>query len=312
MWNVPNVGLASLHLASFSRLICNPLPKDSTLPNIRTEKNSDRSHPNFSSSNPFVPSKRRTYRLTNYPIEFICIKRDTRLYHAPLCKFILIFVTRHRPFPFSPSPSSPLSSTRFLDHAHKSPETFCCTLWRERERKGGIEFLRLLLKSRQRGEKNAGRSGGGSVKMQVFSIEHGAGSIERNGTKGHSGGWNYDVERDTKFCGGGVIQSVAAHHYEGIFNRRKNSFDRGEKRPPRCIMERGRVAFNFDKGARWNFYETLRGEKYKYLEGIIFFHRKTFASPRVLNIWRRREFKFIICIRPAIIDERLKLKLQYL
>lgn len=45
--------------------------------------------------------------------------------------------------------------------------------------------------------------------MQVFSIEHGAGSIERNGTKGHSGGWNYDVERDTKFCGGGVIQSVA-------------------------------------------------------------------------------------------------------
>lgn len=151
-------------------------------------KNSDRSHPNFSSSNPFVPSKRRTYRLTNYPIEFICIKRDTRLYHAPLCKFILIFVTRHRPFPFSPSPSSPLSSTRFLDHAHKSPETFCCTLWRERERKGGIEFLRLLLKSRQRGEKNAGRSGGGSVKMQVFSIEHGAGSIERNGTKGHSGG----------------------------------------------------------------------------------------------------------------------------
>lgn len=157
-------------------------------------------------------------------------------------------------------------------------------------------------------------SGGGSIKMQVFSIEHGAGSIERNGTKGHSGGWNYDVERDTKFCGGGVIQSVAAHHYEGIFNRRprKNSFDRGEKRPPRCIMERGRVAFNFDKGARWNFYETLRGEKYKYLEGIIFFHGKTFASPRVLNIWRRREFKFIICIRPAIIDERLKLKLQYL
>lgn len=109
-------------------------------------KNSDRSHPNFSSSNPFVPSKRRTYRLTNYPIEFICIKRDTRLYHAPLCKFILIFVTRHRPFPFSPSPSSPLSSTRFLDHAHKSPETFCCTLWREREREGEIEFLRRVIK----------------------------------------------------------------------------------------------------------------------------------------------------------------------
>lgn len=167
MWNVPNVGLASLHLASFSRLICNPLPKDSTLPNIRTEKNSDRSHPNFSSSNPFVPSKRRTYRLTNYPIEFICIKRDTRLYHAPLCKFILIFVTRHRPFPFSPSPSSPLSSTRFLDHAHKSPETFCCTLWREREREGEIEFLRRVIKieatrwekrgQKRRGErKNAG------------------------------------------------------------------------------------------------------------------------------------------------------------
>lgn len=160
MWNVPNVGLASLHLASFSRLICNPLPKDSTLPNIRTEKNSDRSHPNFSSSNPFVPSKRRTYRLTNYPIEFICIKRDTRLYHAPLCKFILIFVTRHRPFPFSPSPSFPLSPPLDSSITRIKVQKLSVVLSGER---GGIEFLRRVIKiEATRWEKRGQRAEGGA------------------------------------------------------------------------------------------------------------------------------------------------------
>lgn len=169
MWNVPNVGLASLHLASFSRLICNPLPKDSTLPNIRTEKNSDRSHPNFSSSNPFVPSKRRTYRLTNYPIEFICIKRDTRLYHAPLCKFILIFVTRHRPFPFSPSPSFPLSPPLDSSITRIKVQKLSVVLSGERGRgRGRSSFSGVLLKSRQRGEKNAGRERRGEHKNAGF------------------------------------------------------------------------------------------------------------------------------------------------
>lgn len=112
------------------------------------------------------------------------------------------------------------------------------------------------------------------------------------------GGWNYDVERDTKFCGGGVIQSVAAPlRTEGIFNRRPREKTRSTE--ARDIMERERVAFNFDKGAnsspvkflrdviRWNINTSKELFFTRFCDG------KTFRSVLSLNI-SRREFKFII------------------
>lgn len=67
--------------------------------------------------------------------------------------------------------------------------------------------------------------------MQVF-FEHGAGSIEQNGTKGHSGGWNYDVERDTKFRGGGVIQSAPLRTQVFLIGAREKTRSTEAKKGP--------------------------------------------------------------------------------
>lgn len=117
------------------------------------------------------------------------------------------------------------SSTRFLDHAHKSPETFCCT-WRGKGE--GIEFLLVLLKWRQRGEKNGE---GGGVKCRFFSSTAQARS-NRMGQKDTAGGWNYDVERDTKFRGGGVIQSAPLRTQVFLIGAREKTRSTEAKKGP--------------------------------------------------------------------------------
>lgn len=83
--------------------------------------------------------------------------------------------------------------------------------------------------------------------MQVF-FEHGAGSIEQNWTKGHSGGWNYDVERNTKFRGGGVIQSAPLRTQVFLIGAREKTRSTEAKKGPWYNGTR-KGAFNFDKGA---------------------------------------------------------------
>lgn len=142
---------------------------------------------------------------------------------------------------------SPLSTTRFLDRSitRTKVQKLSVVLGGE----GISSFSGVLLKSRW------GRRGGGRENAGFFSSVAQARSNRMEQKDG--GGWNYDVERDTKFCGGGVIQSVAAPlRTEGIFNRRPREKTRSTE--ARDIMERERVAFNFDKGANSSPVKFLR------------------------------------------------------